>query len=185
MDREIVLDMQERTNKAYESYENSLNSIRTGRANSSLVEQLSIEHYGQKMPLNQLATLGTPEAQLITIQPWDKSAIEPIMKALQTSELGITPQSDGAIIRLPIPPLTEERRLEMVKQLHKKTEDARISVRNSRRTCIDTIKQTLKNGSFSEDEAHLIENEIEKITQDQIEKLEQLGKQKEQELLVV
>jgi len=185
MDREIVLDMQGRANKAYESYENSLNSIRTGRANSSLVEQLSIEHYGQKMPLNQLATLGTPEAQLITIQPWDKSAIESIMKALQTSELGITPQSDGAMIRLPIPPLTEERRLEMVKQLHKKTEDAKISVRNSRRACIDIIKQALKVNDLSEDEAHQLENEIEKITQDQIEKLEQLGKQKEQELLVV
>ncbi|MBG92411.1 MAG: ribosome recycling factor [Chloroflexi bacterium] len=185
MNHEIVSDMQERTGKAYDSYENSLTSIRTGRANSSLVEQINVEHYGQKMPLNQLATLGTPEAQLITIQPWDSSALEPIMKALQASELGITPQNDGTLIRLPIPPLTEERRLEMVKQLHKKTEDARISMRNSRRTCIDTIKQTLKKGELSEDEAHQLENEIEKITQNQIEKLEQLGRQKEQELLVV
>ena len=185
MNHEIVSDMQERTGKAYDSYENSLTSIRTGRANSSLVEQINVEHYGQKMPLNQLATLGTPEAQLITIQPWDSSALEPIMKALQASELGITPQNDGTLIRLPIPPLTEERRLEMVKQLHKKTEDARISMRNSRRTCIDTIKQTLKKGELSEDEAHQLDNEIEKITQNQIEKLEQLGRQKEQELLVV
>ena len=182
---EILLDAEGRMENAVEAYEQVLATVRTGRANTSLVEHLQVEHYGQRMPLNQLATLGAPEAQLITVQPWDKSALDSIMKAIQTSDIGITPQSDGAMIRLPIPALTEDRRKDMVKQLHAKTEDARISVRNARRHAMDELKKALRNHDLSEDDEHRGETEIERLTHERIEKLERLGKEKEQELLQV
>ena len=182
---EILLDVEERMDNAVEAYEQVLATVRTGRASTSLVEHLQIEHYGQRMPLIQLATLGAPEAQLITIQPWDQSAVDPVMKAIQTSDLGITPQSDGKMIRLPIPPLTEDRRKEMVKQLNGKTEDARISIRNARRHGMDELKKALRNSEVSEDDEHRAEAEIERLTQQHIERLEALGKEKEQELLQV
>lgn len=182
---EILLDAEDRMDKAVEAYGHVLDTVRTGRASTSLVEHLQVEHYGQKMPLNQLATLGAPEAQLITIQPWDQGAADPIMKAIQTSDIGITPQSDGTLIRLPIPPLTEERRKEMVKQLHAKTEEARISVRNARRHAMDELKKALKNHDVSEDDEHRGESEIEKLTHAHVDKLDALGKDKEAELLQV
>lgn len=182
---EILLDAEVRMEKAVEAYRNVLAAVRTGRANTSLVEQLQVEHYGQKMPLNQLATLGAPEAQLITIQPWDQSATDSIMKAIQTSDIGVTPQSDGAMIRLPIPQLTEERRQEMVKQLHGKTEEARISVRNARRQAMDELKKALRNHDVSEDDEHRGAAEIEQLTQGSIEQLETFGREKEKELLQV
>jgi len=182
---EILLDAEDRMDKAIQAYQSVLQTVRTGRASTSLVEHLQVEHYGQRMPLNQLATLGAPEAQLITIQPWDKSAVDPIMKAIQTSELGITPQSDGALIRLPIPPLTEDRRKDLVKQLHQKTEEARISVRNVRRHAMDELKKALRNHDLSEDDEHRAESEIERLTHDHVDRLDQMGKDKEQELLEV
>jgi ribosome recycling factor len=182
---EILLDAEDRMDKAVEAYQQVLATVRTGRASTSLVEHIQVEHYGQRMPLNQLATLGAPEAQLITIQPWDQGASDPIMKAIQTSDLGITPQSDGAIIRLPIPALTEDRRRDMVKQLHSKTEEARISVRNARRHGMDELKKALKNNDVSEDDEHRGESEIEKMTHERVDKLDALGKEKEAELLQV
>lgn len=182
---EILLDAEERMDNAVEAYKQVLATVRTGRASTSLVEHIQIEHYGQRMPLNQLATLGAPEAQLITVQPWDQSAVDPVMKALQTSDLGITPQSDGKMIRLPIPPLTEDRRKELVKQLHGKTEEARVSVRNSRRHGMDELKKALKNNDVSEDDEHRGENEIERLTREHVEQLESLAKEKEAELLQV
>jgi ribosome recycling factor len=182
---EILLDAEERMENAVEAYRHVLAAVRTGRASTSLVEHIQVEHYGQRMPLNQLATLGAPEATLITIQPWDQSATDPIMKAIQTSDLGITPQSDGKMIRLPIPPLTEERRKELVKQLHAKTEEARISVRNARRHGMDELKKALKSSELSEDDEHRGESEIEKLTHERIEQLEALSKEKEEELLQV
>jgi ribosome recycling factor len=171
--------------KAVDAYQMVLASVRTGRASTALVEHFQVEHYGQRMPLNQLATLGAPEAQLITIQPWDRSAVDSIMKAIQTSDLGITPQSDGAMIRLPIPPLTEDRRKDMVKQLHQKTEDARITVRGARRHAMDELKKGLRSHDLSEDDEHRAEAAIEKSTQDHIARLDELSKQKELELLEV
>lgn len=182
---EILLDAEDRMDKAVQAYQSVLQTVRTGRASTALVEHLPVEHYGQRMPLNQLATLGAPEAQLITIQAWDKGAIDSIMKAIQTSELGITPQSDGSLIRLPIPPLTEERRKDLVKQLHQKTEEARISVRNVRRHAMDELKKALREHDLSEDDEHRAESEIEKLTHNHVEQLDELGKEKEQELLEV
>jgi ribosome recycling factor len=182
---EILLDAEERMDKAVEAYQHVLDTVRTGRANTALVEHLQVEHYGQRMSLNQLATLGAPEAQLITIQPWDQGATNPIMKAIQTSDLGITPQSDGKIIRLPIPQLTEDRRRDLVKQLGAKTEEARVAVRNIRRHAMDELKKALRNSELSEDDEHQGESGIERLTHDHIERLEALGKEKEQELLQV
>ncbi|MDA0352097.1 MAG: ribosome recycling factor [Chloroflexi bacterium] len=182
---EILLDAEERMDNAVEAFKQVLATVRTGRANTSLVEHLQVEHYGERMTLIQLASLGAPEAQLITIQPWDQSAVNPIMKAIQTSDLGITPQSDGKLIRLPIPPLTEDRRRDMVKQVNTKTEEARISVRNSRRHAMDELKKALRASEISEDEEHRAEAEIERLTQAHIERVEAAGKEKEQELLQV
>lgn len=182
---EILLDAEERMDNAVEAYRQVLATVRTGRASTSLVEHLQIEHYGQRMPLNQLATIGAPEAQLITIQPWDQGAVDSVMKAIQTSDIGITPQSDGKLIRLPIPALTEERRKEMVKQLHAKTEDARVSVRNSRRHGMDELKKALRANDVSEDDEHRGEAELERLSKAHVEQLEALAKEKEEELLQV
>lgn len=185
MTDEILLDAEERMDKAVASFESGLGSVRTGRASTKLVEHIAVEQYGQSMALNQLATLSTPDATLITVQPWDKSAVNAIVKALQTSDIGIMPQSDGSIIRLPIPPLTEDRRKELVKQVHAKTEDARVAVRNVRRHAMDELKKQLREGEVSEDDEHRAMNEVERLTQQHIEQIETIAKQKEQELLEV
>ena len=123
MSEAIIADASDRMDKAVEAFEHTIATIRTGRAHTSLVEHLSVSHYGQAMPLNQLATLAAPDAQLITVQPWDRGAVDSIVKAIQQSDVGINPASDGTMIRLPIPPLTEERRRELAKQLGGKLEE--------------------------------------------------------------
>jgi ribosome recycling factor len=185
MTDEILLDAEERMEKAVKAYEQVLATVRTGRASTRLIEHIQVEQYGQKMPLNQLATLNAPEATLLTVQPWDKGSVNAIVKAIQTSDIGITPQSDGSIIRLPIPPLTEQRRRELVKQLHAKTEESRVAVRNVRRHAMDELKKLLRNGEVSEDDEYRAVNEVERITQEHIAQLEALAKEKERELLEV
>ncbi len=185
MTDEILLDAEDRMDKAVTAYEQVLSSIRTGRANTRLIEHLHVEQYGQSMALNQLATLNAPDATLLTVQPWDKSTINGIMKAIQASDLGITPQSDGNLIRLPIPPLTEDRRKDLVKQVHTKTEEARVSVRNIRRHAMDELKKQLRDGEVSEDDEHRATAEVENLTHQHIEQIESLAKDKERELLEV
>ncbi|MBM3140674.1 MAG: ribosome recycling factor [Chloroflexi bacterium] len=185
MTDEILLDADDRMDKAVKAYEQTLATVRTGRANTRLIEHVQVDQYGQRMALNQLATLNAPEATLLTVQPWDKSAMNSIMKALQASDLGITPQSDGNIIRLPIPPLTEERRKALVRQVHQKTEEARVAVRNVRRHAMDELKTELREGEVSEDDEHRAMNEVERMTHDHIEQIEALAKDKERELLAV
>ncbi len=137
------------------------------------------------MQLNQLANLATPDGSLITITPWDKSALDPIMKAIQQSDIGITPSNDGEVIRLPIPPLTEERRRELVKQLGGRTEEARVSVRNARRHANDQLKQSEREHEISEDEAHTANAEVDRLTQEYVGKVEELAKAKEADLMEV
>jgi ribosome recycling factor len=185
MTDEILLDAEERMDKAVVAFESAIASVRTGRASTRLVEHIPVQQYGQSMALNQLATLNTPDATLITVQPWDKSAVNAIMKALQSSDIGITPQSDGSIIRLPIPSLTEDRRKELVKQVHAKTEDARVAVRNVRRHAMDELKKQLREGELSEDDEHRAVNEVDRLTQQHVEQIEAIARQKEQELLEV
>ena len=152
MTDEILLEAEEKMDGAVSAVQRELQGIRTGRASTALVEHITVDVYGSKMQLIQLANLATPEAQLITITPFDKSTVDPIVKALMTSDIGITPNSDGRIIRLPIPPLTEQRRKELAKQVNGKAEDGRVSIRNIRRNANDSLKKAAKDGDISEDE---------------------------------
>jgi ribosome recycling factor len=185
MSEEILLDAEERMDKAVEAYGHTLDTVRTGRASTALVEHLHVSHYGQSMPLNQLATLAAPEAQLITIQPWDKGAFDSIMKAIQTSDLGINPSTDGRLIRLPIPPLNEQRRKELVKQVHGKAEEARVAIRNIRRSAIDDLRKASRAGEITEDEERQGSEEVDKLTQQHTERVDQLTRSKERELMDV
>jgi len=182
---EILLEAEEKMDAAVNAARRDLQSLRTGRASTALVEHLVVEVYGSKMPLIQIANLGTPEAQLITITPFDRTSMDPIMKAIQTSEIGITPSNDGRIIRLPIPPLTEQRRKELVKQVHGKTEDGRIAIRNIRRHANDALKKASRDGEISEDEERRALEEVEKLTSQYVDKVETLAKDKERELMEV
>lgn len=185
MTDEILLEAEEKMDAAVSAARRDLQSLRTGRASTALVEHLVVEVYGSKMPLIQLANLGTPEAQLITITPFDRTSMDPIMKAIQTSEIGITPSNDGRMIRLPIPPLTEQRRKELVKQVHGKTEDGRIAIRNIRRHANDALKKASRDGEISEDEERRALDEVEKLTQQYVDRIETLAKDKERELMEV
>ena len=180
---EILLDAEDRMEKAVGAYRSVLATVRTGRASTSLVEHLQVEHYGQRMPLNQLATLGAPEAQLITIQPWDKGSLNAIMRAIQTSDLGINPSNDGTIIRLPIPPLTEERRKALAKQVAGRSEEARVAVRNVRRHAIDELRRSLRAGELSEDDERRAQQDVDRLTTAHTEAIDTLAGEKERELL--
>ncbi|MEI6665285.1 MAG: ribosome recycling factor [Chloroflexota bacterium] len=185
MTEEILLDCEDRMDKAVVAYEHTLDTIRTGRASTALVEHLHVPHYGQTMPLNQLATLAAPEAQLITVTPWDKGAMQSIMKAIQTSDLGINPSNDGNIIRLPIPPLNEQRRKDLVKQVGQKAEESRVAVRNVRRHALDEIKKSQRAAEITEDEERTAGEAVEKLTQQHVERVEALTRAKERDLMDV
>jgi ribosome recycling factor len=184
MTDEILLEAETKMEGAVNAFERDLTGVRTGRASTALVEHLMVDVYGAKMTLIQLANLATPEAQLISITPFDRTTVDAIIKAIQASDIGITPNSDGRVIRLPIPPLTEQRRKEMTKQVHTKTEEARVSVRNIRRHANDEIKKAVKDGT-SENEGDNATAEIERLTQQYVEKIEAMAREKERELLTV
>src|SRR2546422_11432960 len=162
MTDEILLDADDRMDKAVEAYQHTLDTVRTGRASTALIEHMHVAHYGQTLPMNQLATLAAPEAQLITITPWDRGAMDSIMKAIQTSDLGINPSNDGRMIRLPIPPLTEERRKQLAKLVRDIAEDHRTAVRNVRRDANDHLKKLLKDKKITEDEERNTIEEVQK-----------------------
>ena len=179
---ELLADAKDRMAKSVESSRGELATVRTGRANTALVEHLHVTHYGQSMPLNQLATLAAPEPQLITIQPWDRGTMDSIMKAIQTSDLGINPSNDGRLIRLPIPPLTEARRRELVKQVHGRAEEARVAVRNVRRDGMDLLKRLEKDGKIGEDEHHKNSAKVQELTDKLIKEIDQMLASKEAEI---
>ena len=181
----LLLDAGDRMDKAVESCRQALAAVRTGRANTAIAEHLLVEHYGQTLPLNQLATLAAPDPALLTVQPWDRSALDPIMRAIQASDLGITPSSDGAVIRLPIPPLTEERRRELVRQVHARSEDGKVAVRNIRRHAIDELRKALRAGDLSEDDERRALSDIEELTGRHTKQIDGIGEQKERELLEI
>jgi len=182
---EILLDAEDRMDKAVVAYQNDLQTIRTGRANTALVEHLHVEIYGQPMALNQVATLAAPEATMITVQPWDKSTLNTIMKAIQASDLGITPSTDGSLIRLPVPPLTEARRKDLVKQVNQRAEEARVAIRNIRRHAIDELRKAMRAGELAEDDERRATDEAEKLTGQHADRIDRLSKEKEQELLSI
>lgn len=171
--------------RAVEAMERDFQGIRTGRASTSIVERLSVEYYGTPTPLNQLAGLSVPEPHQVVIQPWDRSVLGAIEKAIMKSDLGLVPNVDGNVVRLNIPPLTEERRRELVRGVHKRMEEARVEVRNHRRDAAEEIRHQEKAGDIGSDEAHRAMETLQLRTDHWIEEIERLGKLKEQEVLEV
>jgi ribosome recycling factor len=171
--------------KAVEAFRHELSRVRTGRASTSLVEGLQVNYYGAKTPIRQLASLAAPEPRLIVITPYDKTALHEIEKAISSSDLGLTPQNDGKIIRLPIPELTQDRRKELVKHIKKIAEDYRVSVRNHRRDANDMLKDLNKEKKITEDDLHGAEAKVQQFTTDFIEKLDRVLAAKEAEIMEV
>jgi ribosome recycling factor len=169
--------------KSVDNLQKELTRIRTGRASLSILDAIRVDYYGTMTPLSQMATLAVPESRLITIQPWDVSVIKDIEKAILKSDLGLTPSSDGKILRISIPPLTEERRKELVKVVHKMCEDYKVTVRNTRRDANDLLKSLKKDGDISEDEAFKAQERIQEITDDHITLIDDCYKDKEKEIL--
>jgi ribosome recycling factor len=183
--KETYVQLKTRMDKAVEDFRQELGATRTGRASVHMLDSVVVDAYGSQMPLNQLANVSAPEPQLITVQPWDMSQIGAIEKAIRSAELGLNPMNDGKLIRVPVPSLTEERRKDMVKHLHKVLEDHRTAVRNIRRDGNDAIKKALKDKKITEDEERGAMDQIQKLTDDEIKKMEELCKTKEKEVMQV
>ena len=172
-----------RMDKAVEDFRKAMAGVRTGRANVHMLDNVSVDYYGSQMPLNQIAQVHAPEAQLITVQPFDPSQLGAIEKAIRSGDMGLNPMNDGKLIRVPVPPLTQERRQDMVKHLHRVLEEHRTAVRNIRRDGNDAIKKALKDKKITEDEEKRSLDEIQKLTDGEIKKMEDMSKGKEKEVL--
>jgi ribosome recycling factor len=183
--KEVENNVKARMEKAIGDLQHEAATIRTGRASLSLLDHIRVDYYGTPTPLNQVATLSVPEPSLITISPWDVSQIGPIEKAIRVSDLGLNPANDGKMIRLPIPPLTEERRKEFVKRLHGVAEHHRVSVRNIRRDGNEAVKALLKDKKITEDEDKRAHDEIQKLTNTYMDKIDQAARAKEKEILEI
>jgi ribosome recycling factor len=183
MIEETYQETRERMAKTIAALENELKRIRTGRASTSLLDGIKLDYYGTPTPLNQTATVAVPESRLITIQPWDATIIKDIEKAILKSDLGLTPSNDGKLIRIAIPPLSEERRKELVKQVHKSCEEHKVAVRNIRRDANELVKGFKKDGDISEDDAFKAQDQIQKITDKYIVKIDEVYAAKESEIL--
>ena len=185
MSEQLLNETDTKMNKTIDALKKDYSAVRTGKASSSLVENIIVEYYGSNTPLSNLATISVPEAQLIVIQPWDKESIISIEKGLQKSDMGFNPANDGSVIRIPIPPLTEERRKELVKIVKKQSEDYKISIRNVRRDFVDQIKNLEKNKEISQDELHKYQEQIQKTTDKHIGEIDNITVQKEKEIMEI
>jgi ribosome recycling factor len=183
--KDTYVQLKTRMDKAVEDFRKAMASTRTGRASVHMVDSVTVECYGAQMPLNQIAQVHAPEAQLITIQPFDPTQLAAIEKAIRTAELGLNPMSDGKIVRVPVPALTEERRKDMVKHLHKVLEEHRTAVRNIRRDGNDAIKKAMKDKKIAEDDEKRAMDEIQKLTDGEIKKMEDMSKAKEKEVMEI
>jgi ribosome recycling factor len=183
--KEQLDDARKRMEKSVKAFQEEVARVRTGRASVALLDGVKVDYYGSTMPLNQMATITVAEARLIVIQPWDPSAIGAIEKAIQKSDLGITPVNDGKVIRISIPPLTEERRKELVKMVRKMAEEARVAVRNIRRDILDDLKKMKKEGEMAEDDFYRAQDQLQKITDEHIEKIDKILETKEKEIMTV
>lgn len=181
--RESLAQAKTRMNKALEDCQHELAGIRTGRASVAILEPIRIDYYGTPTPLNQVATLGVPESNMLSVQPWDVSLLQAIEKAVRASDLGLNPMSDGKMLRIPIPTPTEERRRDLVKHLHRVLENHRTAIRNIRRDSNEMLKKHLKDKKISEDDEKRGLEEVQRITDQFVEKLDAQGKSKEQEIL--
>ena len=181
----ILTDTNERMTKSIDALKRELSTLRTGRATPSLLDNIHVDYYGTSTPLNQLASVSAPDAQAIIIQPWDKGSIQDIEKSLSTSDLGFNPSNDGNQITVPIPPLTQERRLEMVRLLKKKIEDGKVSVRNVRRDSVDRLRKLEKDKSISQDDSRRGQDQIQKSTDSYTKLIDDISKVKEDEITQV
>ncbi|WP_160719983.1 ribosome recycling factor [Bacillus sp. USDA818B3_A] len=185
MPKQVIAATKDRMTKAVQSYTRELASIRAGRASASLLDRITVDYYGAPTPVNQVAGISTPEARLLVIQPYDKSILGDIEKAILKSDLGLNPSNDGSIIRIAIPQLTEERRKELVKVVKKESEEAKVAIRNIRRDGNDDLKKLEKNGEITEDGLRGYSDDIQKLTDEFIQKIDQITKDKEKEILEV
>lgn len=185
MSNDVISAADHKMARAVEVMERDLGSIRTGRASTGLVERLHIDYYGTQTPLNQLAGISIPEPHQIVIQPWDRSALGAIERAILKSDIGLTPNVDGTVVRLNIPLLTEDRRHDLVKQVHKRMEEARVEIRNLRRDAADQLKKLERDGEVGTDESHKLLESLQKTTDRQIAEVDRVGAAKEQEVLEV
>ena len=182
---ELVADAGNRMDKSVEHARNEFNTVRTGRASAGLLDRISIDYYGTPTPLKNLATIGTPEARLLTVQPFDPTSLKAIEKAIQESDLGLTPSNDGKLIRLPIPQLTEERRKELVKVVRNMAEEHRVAVREIRRDAMRHLKELVDNGEVGADDEHRAENRVQELTDEHTKQIDELLKHKEAEVMEV
>ena len=178
-------DANRRMDKSVEATVHEFTTVRTGRASTALLDRIEIDYYGQKTPLKQLATVNVPESRLITVQPYDPGSMKAIERAIQESDLGLTPSNDGKVIRLPIPQLTEERRKELVKVVRHLAEEGRVAIRNVRRDAIHHLKQLVDNGDVGADEEHRAEERVQKLTDEHVHRIDDLLKRKEAEIMEV
>nr|WP_046175027.1 ribosome recycling factor [Domibacillus indicus] len=185
MSQEIISQSKERMEKAIGAFNRELASIRAGRASANVLDRITIDYYGAPTPINQLASINIPEARLLVITPYDKSSMGDIEKAILKSDLGLTPSNDGSVIRLNFPALTEERRKELAKLVKKEAEDAKVAIRNIRRDTNDDLKKSEKNGDLTEDDLRGYTEDVQKQTDAYIRKVDEIAKEKEQEILEV
>lgn len=185
MPKQVIANTKEKMNKAIQSYSRELASIRAGRANASLLDRITVDYYGAPTPINQIAGISVPEARLLVIQPYDKTVLGDIEKAILKSDIGLNPSNDGSVIRLSIPMLTEERRKELVKTVKKESEEAKVAIRNIRRDGNDDLKKLEKSGEITEDALRGHGEDIQKLTDEFISKVDALTKEKEKEILEV
>lgn len=185
MPKQVLSNAKDKMTKAVHAYSRELATIRAGRASASLLDRITVDYYGAPTPVNQLAGISTPEARLLVIQPYDKSILGEIEKAILKSDLGLNPSNDGSIIRIAIPQLTEERRKELVKVVKKESEEAKVVIRNIRRDANDDLKKLEKNGEITEDALRGYSDDIQKLTDEHISKIDQITKDKEKEILEV
>ncbi|WP_040980165.1 ribosome recycling factor [Oceanobacillus jeddahense] len=185
MSESVIKDTKEKMNQAVQAFSRNLASVRAGRANPSLLDTVNVDYYGASTPLNQLAQVGAPEARLLTVTPYDKSAIGDIDKAIQKADLGLSPSNDGNIIRINIPALTQERRKDLVKVVGKYAEEARVQIRNLRRQANDQLKKAEKNGDMTEDDLRAFQDDVQQATDGYIKQVEDLAKTKENEIMEV
>src|SRR5437588_4633019 len=183
--KDTYVQLKTRMDKAVDDFRRDVAGTRTGRASVHMLDSVRVDYYGTEMPLNQIATVHTPDPQSITVQPYDVSALAAIEKAVRSADLGLNPSNDGKLIRIPVPPLTEERRKEMVKHLHRVLEEHRTAVRNIRRDGLEAIKKAQKEKKITEDDERRSMEELQKLTDDEIKKMEEMSKNKEKEVMQV
>ena len=182
---DLIQDATRRMDKSVEAAQTEFSTLRTGRASPALLDRVQIDYYGQQTPLNQLATISAPEPRMLTIQPFDPNSVSMIERAIQESDLGLTPSNDGKLIRLPIPQLTEERRKDLVKVVRGMAEDGKVAVRNVRRDAIHHLKELVDKGDVGSDEEHRAEERVQKLTDDHVQEIDELLKRKEAEIMEV